>query len=99
MKATFNLATKELVVTGESIETLTTIADEWEDYWDSVKDINTGEPLYDINLYFDDFANDGGDESNPANYQAQYVNLIKNEDGSYSVGKDYQSLELEVIAK
>ena len=97
LTATFNLKTKEFIVKGKGIHTLKTIIDhDWEDYWDSVNSIKTGEPIYDVNLFFDDYANDGGDENNPKNYQAQYVNLTK-KGGQYYVGSDYTSLPLTVI--
>lgn len=99
LKATFNIVTKEFTVTGKGINPLKTIIDnEWEDYWDCVTSKETGEPIYDVNLFFDDFANDGGEESNPKNYQAQYVSLKKDGD-NYEVQSDYESLPLKVFVK
>jgi hypothetical protein len=63
-----------------------------------VNSIKTGEPIYDVNLFFDDFANDGGDVNNPKNYQAQYVNLTK-KGGQYYVGNNYKTLPIEVVLK
>lgn len=99
LTATFNIKTKEFTVEGEGIHMLKTVIDhEWEDYWDSVNCIETGEAIYDINLFFDDYANDGGDENNPLNYQAQYVSLTK-KDGNYEVGSDYEKLPLKVFVE
>ncbi len=98
LKGVYNIKTKVFKVTGEEIEPLETIALD-EDHWDSVISKETGEPLYDINIFFDDFAEDGGDENNPKNYQAQFVNLEKNGEGLTTTGHNYQTLPLEVIAK
>lgn len=98
-KATFNIKTKEFTVKGKGIDTLnTTVTDGWEDYWDCVTDKKTGEPIYDVNLFFDDYSGDGGKVDNPKNYKAQYVALSFSEGGELEVkpNADYISLPLEV---
>lgn len=99
MKATYNLSTQVLEVTGKEIKPFKKKVTEPHDYWNSVKDEKTGEPLYDINLFFDDFANDGGDENNHKNYQAQFVNLKKNDKGEILTGSNYQTMKLTVVGK
>lgn len=101
MKAKYNIKTRILEITGKEIKPFKVKVpkDQFEDYWSSVSDRKTGEPLYDINLYFDDFAEDGADEQNPKNYQAQFVNLEKNEKGEIIIGFDYQTLPLKVSVK
>ena len=97
MKATFNIKTKVFTVTGKEIMPFkTTIQSDHDDYWDSVQSKKTGEPLYDINLYCDDFVGaDKFDDKNPKNYQAQFVNLILG--GEFTeVGNDYRNLPLKV---
>lgn len=107
MKATFNLKTRILHVTGKEIESKTIRVPNRDahDYWNSVRSKKTGEPLYDINLYMDDFVNDGkhpyGDDKNPKNWQAQFVDLIVDKKGKfgYSTGNDWRILPLKVKRK
>ncbi len=101
MKATYNIKTRVLEITGKEILPFKVKVpkNQFEDYWNSVKEKKTGEPLYDVNLYFDDFDRDGANEQNPKNYQAQFVNLTTNDKGEILTGKDYQKLPLKVKVK
>lgn len=101
MKATYNIKTRILEITGKEIKPFKVKIpkNEFYDYWNCVKDKKTGEALYDVNLFCDDFANDGGDEQNPKNYQAQYVNLTTDDKGIIQMGNDYQQLSLKVSVK
>jgi len=100
MKATFNIKTREFIVKGKDIETLQVIIPKNDDdYWETLYDKKTDEPIFDVNIFFDDYANDGGDINNPKNYQAQYVKLIedKHNEGYLTNDSNYQTLKLKVI--
>lgn len=99
MKATYNLETRVLVVSGKEILPFTVIIPENEfyEYWDTVEDLN-GNSLYDINIWFDHFDDIDHSINNPKNWQAQYVDLIGEGDG-IRVGNDYRQLELTVIGE
>lgn len=99
MKATFNIKTKVLTVKGKEILPFqTTIESDHDDYWDSVTSKKTGEPLYDINIFCDDFVGTGEhDDTNPLNYSMQFVDLVLDgRDGFITVGSNYQNLPLKV---
>jgi len=99
MKATYNLETRVLVVSGKEILPFTVIIPENEfyDYWDTVEDLN-GNPIYDINIWFDHFDDIDHSINNPKNWKAQYVDLIDEGDG-IKVGNNYRKLELTVIGE
>lgn len=84
MKVTYNLTTRELVVTGDEILKFVAIVpeDQEEDYWNTVMGLD-GNMLYDINLY------DYGD-----GIYFQYVNLIDDESGGLTCGDDYQGCDI-----
>lgn len=97
MKATYNLETRVLVVSGKEILPFTAIVPENEfyEYWDTVVGLD-GNSLYDINIWFDHFDDTNHSINNPKNWQAQYVDLV-GEGDDIRVGDDYRQLELTVI--
>jgi hypothetical protein len=103
MKATFNIKTRILNVSGKEIYSFRQRlkVNDCGDFWHSVMSKKTGKPIYDINLWHDDFAQDGGEWNNPKNWQAQFVDLIvdKKGRGGYSTGNDWRPLPLKVKRK
>lgn len=99
MKATYNLETRVLVVSGREILPFTAIVPEnqFYDYWDTVVGLD-GNSLYDINIWFDHFDDIDHSENNPKNWQAQYVDLVGEED-DIRVGDDYRQMELIVTGE
>lgn len=94
MKATFNLKTKELIITGKEIEPFKHIIEEgWEDFWHSVATKKTGEPLYDINLFIMD--DDKGD-MDINNYSLGYYNLVTDSSGQIHIDKFKDNIKLRV---
>jgi hypothetical protein len=98
MKAVYDIYTQILIVTGDNIQTLVTIITEMGE-WNSVNDLE-GNPLYDIQLDFDDSIDEGTNtELNVDNYNLQYVNLIPTGDKEYPLtsGTDWRNAELTII--
>ena len=102
MKATFNIKTRILHVTGKEIYSLRMRlkVGECGDWWHSVNSKETGNPIYDINLWHDDFVQDGGKWDNPKNWKMQYVGLRKNEKSIYLENDgDYKVMKMKVKRK
>ena len=67
----------------------------YEEKWNEL--LLGDEPLYDVNLSFDDYANDGGNVNNPANYQMQFVNLEKQQNGAYLMGLNFEGMKVKIV--
>ena len=85
---------------GDTINTLIKTVDEMGE-WDTLNDIN-GNPLYDIQLDFDDSIDKESEDTkyNHENYNLQYVNLVEDNFslGSLKQGDNWDNIELVVIS-
>lgn len=98
MKAIYNLTTKVLIVLGDEIQNFIETIDEMGE-WRTLYD-KEGNPLFDVQLDFDDSIDKGRNTTlNPNNYNVQYVNLIKTSEDSetYSMGDNWKNIELTII--
>jgi len=102
MKATFNIKTRILNVSGKEIYSFRQRlkVNDCGDFWHSVRSKKTGKPIYDINLWHDNFADDDGKWNNPKNWKMQKVSLLKKEGSKYlETGSDWEAIPLKVKRK
>ncbi len=98
LKATYDLDTKVLTIFGNNIKTFVETIDEMGE-WRTVNDTD-GVPLFDVQLDFDDSIDENKNTIlNVENYNLQYVNLVKAQDGFIGVemGDNWQNAELTII--
>jgi hypothetical protein len=100
MKAVYNIQTKQLIVIGDNIKTLTKKVDEMGE-WDCVLDLH-GKPKFDIQLDFDDSCNNGryvDTELISDFYNFQFVNLVDTGDAEQpqKQGQDWQNAEVVIM--
>jgi hypothetical protein len=105
MKATFNIKTRILNVSGKEIYSFRQRlkVNDCGDFWHSVMSKKTGKPIYDINLWHDSFVpsdNANVEWNNPKNWKIQKVSLLKQEGSKYLVtGNDWEVIPLKVKRK
>lgn len=104
LSAIYDRKTKTWSVTGETIKPFLYAHDIEQDgdVWHSVNCIKTGEPIFDINLWFDDSIEETNAEhnydpySNFKNYGFQFVEL-EMVNGTLTTGSNYRSGNFQLI--
>jgi len=104
LSAVYDRTSKIWSVTGENIKPFSYAHDIEQDgdVWHSVNCAKTGEPIFDINLWFDDSIDETNAEhnydpySNIKNYGFQFVEL-EMENGTLKTGSNFRSGNLQLI--